>query len=351
MNKIKHSVISLLSYEVPQKARIKLNQNESPYDIPLEYKEEIANRLVRLPWNRYPSGEPLSLKRLLAQYTDFSEEGIVVGNGSNELILAILLAYCDKSDTVTLVTPGFAIYSYLSKIMNLRIKEVQLKEGFAFDVEELCRNAYDSRITFIASPNNPTGTVMEMGGIEEVVRIKKSMVVIDEAYFEFHGLTAQPLLDKYDNILILRTFSKAFGLAGIRLGYLLARPEIAREIAKTKLPFSVGIFQQVAGAYLLKKKGFVKMIVKKIISERERVYRELGKIPQIEPIPSKANFILFKVKGNSADSLFELLYKNSILLRRFSNPHLKDALRVTIGKPEENDTFLKNLNWILKKEM
>jgi len=349
MIRIKDSVIQLPAYEVPQEARIKLNQNESPFDIPLEYKKEIANRLISLSWNRYPSNELLSLKKSLSRYTDFPVEGIIIGNGSNELILAIILACCDKGDTVTLITPGFAIYPYLSKIMNLKIKEVRLKEDFSFDVEGLCRNAYNSRITFIASPNNPTGTAISIDGIEEVVKMKKSIVVIDEAYFEFHGLTAQQLLNKYENLLVLRTFSKAFGLAGIRLGYLLAQPEIARQIVKAKLPFSVGIFQQVAGDYLLNKRRFVKIVVDKIVKERQRVFRELEVIPQISPVPSRANFILFKIKNHSAESLFERLYKKGVLLRNFSNPILKDMLRVTIGKPEENDTFLKNLNQILKK--
>ncbi len=346
---IKDSVIKLSGYEVPQQALIKLNQNESPYDIPDEYKKEILKRLYKVNWNRYPAENPEDLKKKIADYTDYPAEGIIVGNGSNELILAIMLATCDKDDNITLIKPGFGIYPYLGKILQLRINETSLKNDFSFDVEKIIRNSNNSKLIMFASPNNPTGTAMDINEIEEVVRTKKCFVVVDEAYYEFHDLTCQRLLDKYQNLLILRTFSKAFGLAGVRLGYLLCNPDVAKQFRKTKLPFSVGIFQMIAGQFLLTKKRFVMETVQKIIAEREMIFNALKSTPEIIPFPSRANFILFKIKNRSSVQLFEALYKKGILVRRFYSRYLNNMLRVTVGTDNENKKFIKMLKEIMKK--
>lgn len=348
MIRIKNSVIQLPAYEVPQQARIKLNQNESPYDIPEEYKIEILNRLKKISWNRYPAENPEDLKRQLSNYVDHPVEGIIIGNGSNELILASMLGTCDKGDRITVIRPGFAIYPYLAKILQLQIDEVPLNNNFRFDTKKLLKSVKNSKITFLATPNNPTGTTIDIDEIEEIVKIKKGIVVVDEAYYEFHGLTCQRLLSKYKNLLIVRTFSKAFGIAGIRLGYLLCNPDVAKHIAKAKPPFSVGIFQQVAGEYLLSKKRLVLDTVQKIVSEREVVFNQLNRISEIMPISSRANFILFGIKNYSSNGIFNRLYKMGVLVRKFNNPELKNMLRVTIGKPEENKEFIKILREIIK---
>ncbi|MEO0094358.1 MAG: histidinol-phosphate transaminase [candidate division WOR-3 bacterium] len=348
MINIKDSIIKLPAYEVPQKARIKLNQNESPYDIPSEDKKEILRRLKKTNWNRYPQSEPKKLKSALADYTGHPPNGILVGNGSNELILAIMLATCDKGDEITLITPGFAIYPYIGKILNLKINEIPLKDDFSFDVERLVRSSNKSKLIMFASPNNPTGTAIEIADIEKIVRQNDCFVVVDEAYYEFHNRTCLKLLNKFKNLLILRTFSKAFGLAGIRLGYLLGNYKIVKEISKAKLPFSVGISQQIIAEYLLGKKEFVMDTVRKIIYERENMFKALNKIPGISSVPSCANFILFGFKEHSANMVFEEFYKKGILVRKFNHQKLKNMLRVTIGTPEENRTFLENLIQVIR---
>ncbi len=349
MINIKETIIKLPAYEVPQQAKIKLNQNESPYDIPDDYKQEILDRLKKMSWNRYPVEISEGLKSKLADYSNYPAAGIVVGNGSNELILACMLAICSKGERITIVKPGFAIYSYLAQVLQLKINQIPLKNDFTFDENALCRSAYNSKMLIFASPNNPTGTAIGIDKIEEIVRVKNCLVVVDEAYYEFHRLTCRRLLDRYSNLLIIRTFSKAFGLAGVRLGYLLCQPDIAKQIAKAKLPFSVGIFQQISAQYLLTKKKFVRGIAQKIVAEREKVFNTLKVFPDIVPIPSRANFILFKIKNSSSARLFEELSKRGILVRRFNNPDLDNMLRVTIGKPEENEEFLRALNQIMKK--
>lgn len=343
MIRLKKSVLELPAYEVPQKALVKLNQNESPCDIPEEYKNEIMERMKKYAWNRYPAGNNIALKKALSHYTDCPYGNIIVGNGSNELIFTVMLAVCDKGDNITLITPGFAIYSYCARIMNLRITEVPLNQDFSFDAQALYKQARKTKLICFASPNNPTGTTIEISAIEEIVKLNQCIVVVDEAYFEFHRVSAQRLVEKYKNILILRTFSKAFSFAGLRLGYLIGHKDVVGQIEKAKLPFSVGIFQQVAGEFMLSQKKFVLNMVNKVIKEREKVMAELELIPGIEPIPSRANFILFTLKRHNANEIFQILYKKGILLRKFSHPSLDNKLRVTIGKPEENQLFLKSL--------
>ncbi|MGB9720561.1 MAG: histidinol-phosphate transaminase [bacterium] len=348
MIRIKNSVIQLPAYEVPQKAKIKLNQNESPYDIPLQYKREILHYLKKLSWNRYPSDNAHELKSRLARYTDHSEDGIMLGNGSNELILTILLATCDRADDIMLVTPGFAIYQYFAKILNLHVTEIPLQEDFSFDIDAMVRQSHKSKVIFFASPNNPTGTVMEISAIEQIAKKSRGLVVVDEAYHEFHRLSAQRLIGRYKNLLILRTFSKAFGLAGIRLGYVLGSSSVIRQVGKAKPPFSVGIFQQVVARVMLEKKKFVQETAARIIKERERMFERLNNIAGVKPIPSRANFILFGLNRLSASQLFENLYAKGILVRRFNHPCLKNMLRVTVGTAENNQLFLRSLQGCIR---
>ncbi len=345
---IKKSVLELPVYEVPQQARIKLNQNESPYDIPVIYKRKILKLMQKKSWHRYPSNFAEELKNAIARYTKFPAKGMIVGNGSNELILAIMLAICDKGDQITTISPGFAIYPYLAQILNLQNREIPLNPDFSFDVSEIIKHSHNSKAIFIASPNNPTGIMLRIQEIEEIIKKCKCLVVIDEAYYEFSGISCQHLLERYKNLIVLRTFSKAFGLAGIRLGYLLGNSEIVSQIEKAKLPFSVGIFQQTAATFLLQHNSIVKQTAQSIINQREYVSNALNMIDGITTTPSQANFVLFKIDRMDRDRLYEQLYKNGILLRRFNHPALKNMLRVTVGAPRENQLFLKTISRIIK---
>ncbi|MEO0136746.1 MAG: histidinol-phosphate transaminase [candidate division WOR-3 bacterium] len=347
MINLKKVIIKLPPYEVPQEALIKLNQNESPYDIPEECKKEILEQMERVSWNRYPPEDPTDLIKALADYTQHPPEGIVIGNGSNELILASMLATCNKGDSVTVVRPGFALYPYLAKILQLKLREVRLRKDFSFNIGRLLRNAHQSKVLYLATPNNPTGTTLELEQIANLASVRQCMIVVDEAYYEFHGQTAQRLTLKYPNLLILRTFSKAFGLAGIRLGYLLAHPDVAKQIVKAKLPFSVGTFPILVASCLLHRKNLIDETVRMIISERTFLFEGLKNIPGIKPIPSRANFILFVLQGLSADMVFRRLYEKGILVRKFSHPELKNMLRVTVGRHDENSTFLAELGKII----
>jgi histidinol-phosphate aminotransferase len=350
MKYIRKSIQELKEYSVPQdKYEVKLNQNESPYDVPKDLKEEIIKQMMNTDWNRYPSRTAIPLVEAISEYTNFPKEGIVAANASNEIIQGIFQAICDAGDKLVAISPGFAIYPYLSQIMDLNLTEVPLLEDFSFDVPAIIKEGKDAKLVVLALPNNPTGTTISNEQIEEIAQNINGIFVVDEAYFEFSKKTAISLLDKYDNIIIIRTLSKAFGLAGLRLGYLLTNADIASAVQKAKLPFSVGIFGQIAGEILLKKNEYIKDVVKKILDEKEKVFSELEGIPTIEPVPSFTNFILFRTQKTSGKELFEEMYRRGVLLRFFNTPRLKDTLRVTIGKPEGNEIFLKTLKEVLKR--
>jgi len=348
MKYIRKSIQELKEYTVPQdKYEVKLNQNESPYDVPEDLKEEISKRIMDADWNRYPSRTAIPLVEALSGYANFPAKGIVAANASNEILQAAFQTICDAGDKLIAISPGFAIYPYLSKIMDLNLIEVPLLEDFSFDVPEIIKEGRDAKMVILALPNNPTGTTIPIEEIEEIAQNINGIFVVDEAYFEFSKKTAISLLDKYDNIIIIRTLSKAFGLAGLRLGYLLTNEKIAGAVQKAKLPFSVGIFGQIAGEVVLNKKEYIFVVVKKILDEKEKVFSELKQIPTIKPVPSSTNFILFKTQNVPGKELFDEMYRRGVLLRFFNTPRLKNTLRVTIGKPKGNKIFLKTLKEVL----
>ncbi len=350
MKCIRNSVMELSEYFVLQNESIaKLNQNESPYDLPPALKKKILQKMHKSSWNRYPSLQTSHLAEAITAYTDYPSSGILVGNGSNEMIQAIFTSVCELTDKVLFISPGFSIYPRVAKLMGLEIVEVPLLDDFSFDVSAIIEKSKGVRMIIFASPNNPTGTALGIEEIKEIAQKTKCLLVVDEAYFEFHRKTVQHLLNTLDNLVILRTCSKAFGLAGIRLGYLLARPEVVKQVRKAKLPFSVGIFQQIAGEVVMQNKEYVRDHVDNIIRERERIFLRLKEMQPIKPIPSFTNFILFEIQDISAKDVYESLYERGVLVRYFNTSRLKNMLRVTMGTPAENNIFIRSLKKILNE--
>ncbi|MFH0888981.1 MAG: histidinol-phosphate transaminase [Planctomycetota bacterium] len=348
MKNIKKSVTELDEYIVSQDTSVvKLNQNESSYDIPTSLKKKILSKLAASKWNRYPSGRPVPLINAISKYVGYPADGIVAGNGSNEIIQIILSATCQPKDKIVLVSPGYPIYPRLARIMGLKIVDVPLREDFSFDIPAIIEKSKGARLVAFPSPNSPTGTVLSIEEIKNIANNIEGILIVDEAYCEFHKKTAVGLLKTIDNIIITRTFSKAFGMAGLRLGYLIARPEMAKEIGKVKLPFSVGIFQQIAGEAVAQNKKYIRDIADAVINEREKLVSELRKIPSVKPIPSFANFILFEMEGRSSKDVFESLHKAGVLVRYFATPRLENMLRVTVGTAKENGIFLQKLKIVL----
>ncbi len=349
---LKFSIQDLEAYTVPQEGfPIKLNQNESPFDVRAEIKQEIWQRFQQDEWFRYPNEEPDDLLEALSIYTGHPREGILLGNGSNELIQASMIGALNSGDGLLLIRPGFSMYPRLAKIFNCEVFEVFLNENFEFDEKKIFATLQEKSVQMllIDSPNNPTGAFLDTRVVEKILKNFDGLFVLDEAYFEFSQETARDLIAAYPNLVILRTLSKGFGLAGLRLGYMLGQPKVIAELKKAKLPFSVNRFSQVAAAVLFNHSEIIRENTQLIRRQQKRLFEEMTHLQGIKVYPSRANFILFETMEKPIQDIFEGLKKQGILIRDVSHyQKLEKALRVTVGKPEENDQFLEALRKILK---
>jgi histidinol-phosphate aminotransferase len=343
LNVIKSRVKVIGPYTLKQsQAKIKINQNENPYDLPESLKAEVLKRMEKKAWSRYPDFVPQHTIEKLAQFTGWMPEGILIGNGSNELLENILMVTVEKGRKVVIPQPTFALYKLLVTILGGDMVDVLLTKNFCFDLEAI-REALDKQrpdVLILCSPNNPTGCIIPESDLEQILKSFTGLVIVDEAYQEFSGQTAFSLLRKFDNLILTRTFSKAMSMAGLRMGYILAHPKIAEHINKAKLPYNVNVFTLTAAEVVLENFGLLQERIDRIIAERERVFRELKTIPGVTPYQSYANFILFET-AKSPETVFNALLKQGVLIRDVSRfPMLGKALRVSIGTPEENDRFL-----------
>jgi histidinol-phosphate aminotransferase len=348
---IKPEVRGLSAYTLKHvKADVKLDQNENPYELPQWLKEKVVERVLARPWGRYPEFVPEAMTKALSRLTGWTEDGILVGNGSNELILAGLSVTLGTGRLAVIPQPTFTLYGLLSSVYQANVKPVPLKEAdLTFDADAVVRASADATVTVICSPNNPTGSLLKTDDLKRVLETTSGLVFVDEAYHEFSRQSVLGLLPACPNLILLRTFSKAMSMAGLRFGYLLAHPEVAREIYKAKLPYNVNTFTLTAAEMVLENPGIMNQAIDLLIGERERVLAELRKRSGVEAFDSSANFILFRTARN-ARNVFDALYLEGVLVRDVSKyPMLERSLRVTIGKPDENDRFLTALDRVLEK--
>jgi histidinol-phosphate aminotransferase len=321
---------------------VKLDQNESAYPLPDSFRHVLEDALRNLEPNRYPALVPVELQEALGSLHDWPAEGVVIGNGSNELLLMLALATLEEGRTVVLPTPSFSSFAYVSRLMAAAITEVPPAKDLVHRADSFIGaiGRVIPSLVFLCSPNNPTGAEMKLSEIERVARVSPGLLVIDEAYLEFSQQSAREILAEYPRTVLLRTFSKAAGLAGLRIGYILAHPEVASEIRKTQLPYAVNQFSRIAALEICRQYSMVRARANEIIEARERLYRELCDLRGIRPYPSSANFVLFDCAAG-AHPVFEGLLSRGVLVRDLSShPHLPHSLRVTVGLPEENARFL-----------
>ena len=348
---IKPEVRRLSAYTLKHvTADVKLDQNENPYELPQDLKEEVARRVLTRPWGRYPEFVPHSTTEALAKFTGWSEDGILIGNGSNELILAGLSVILGSKRKAVIPQPTFTLYKLLSTVFEANVTTVPLNAAdFSFNVDALVAESKDADVTIVCSPNNPTGSLLQAEGLKRILRATSGLVFLDEAYHEFSGQSALPLLSEHSNLIVLRTFSKAMSMAGLRFGYLMAHPDVAREIHKAKLPYNVNVFTLTAAELVLERPDVMKTAIQTLVSERQRLIGELRKRSGVEVFDSCANFFLMRTAHNARD-LFDALYAQGVLVRDVSSyPMLEGALRITAGKPEENDRFLNALDRALEQ--
>jgi len=347
---IKTRVRELRPYSLrPDRARVKLNQNENPWETPSEIKQETLRRLNDCAWSRYPNFVPQRLRERLAEFSGWRADGIVAGNGSNELIQALLMVTVGKGKRVLISEPTFALYRQIATVLEGEVIARPLREDLSYDVTAL-KNAVGElqpEVTIICSPNNPTGCMLSDNDLRSLLESTNGLVVIDEAYHEFAEHTVVPLLRSHDNLVVLRTFSKAMAMAGLRAGYLLAAPQLTREISKAVLPYNLNLISQIAAEVAIEMyEDELLPPVQKIISERGRLYDALNSIDGLTPVASRANFILVRSAIDPGQVFTELVRRNILIRDVSSHPMLSDYFRVSVGTPEENDLLLEALREI-----
>lgn len=322
-----------------------LSANENPTDVPAEVRRSIDKAVRELDLNRYPDPLAHKLRAQIAEANGLSEDQVLLGNGGDELLFDIALAWGGPGRTLLNLPPTFSVYETNARLTNTTVVNICRDENYAIDeaavLERVSRGDIDYVI--VTSPNNPTGSLANEVFIEQLLKATDALVVVDEAYFEFSRRTVRPLMATHKNLLILRTFSKAFSLAGVRMGYVLASCEVIQELIKVRQPYSVDAISQTVASVVFDQRAKFEPGIKMLISERERLSDELAKRPEIAVYPSDANYILFKVQN--AGAIWESLYADGILIRDFSSaPRLENCLRVSIGTPEQNDAFLAALD-------
>lgn len=345
---IRPEVRQSTAYSVPDSAGfIKLDAMENPYRWPPEVIDRWLEVLRDVPLNRYPDPGAPQLKRRLREAMAIPPSmGVLLGNGSDELIQILLMALAQPESRVLAPTPTFVMYEIIAKAVGMDFIPVPLGADFALDTPALCAAIEEHRpaVTFLACPNNPTGNVFAADDVEALIRHSDGLVVIDEAYFAFTDVTFLEHLERYDNLLVLRTLSK-LGLAGLRLGFLVGNRRWLNEFDKLRLPYNINSLTQASAEFALTNRGLLDEQVTCIRAEREQLFLALDSIPGIRAWPSETNFILFQLKRNNAQHVWNTLYSSGVLVKNLDSAGdaLQGCLRVTVGTPAENRAFLNAL--------
>ncbi len=326
--------------------RIKLNQNESPYDVPDWLKEDIWSEFKTRTWNRYPDFGNKILIEKLAEYCGRPAESILIGNGSNELLQVLMSAVISPGKRVLMVAPTFSVYEKLAHAAEAAIVETEFDEDWRFPVEDIVAQLARQKVDLciLCSPNSPTGSLLQQQHLLKICRATSGLVLLDEAYHEFTESYASNVLPQLKNLIVTRTFSKAVGLAGLRIGYLMADSELVTELNKAKLPYNLNIFSELAAVKLLDNHDIVFDRIREIKQEKQRVLAELRGFEKVTVFPSAGNFYLLSSELAPA-VLFERLLSRGVLVRDVSryHPRLQNTLRVSVGTRSENDVFLEAL--------
>ncbi|MCL2690102.1 MAG: histidinol-phosphate transaminase [Chitinispirillia bacterium] len=346
---INSNVRNLAPYHlVREECEIKLNQNENPCDWPLSVKQQAADFCLERPWNRYPNFIPDNLKTDIARYIGVDPQSVIVGNGSNEMLLVLLLAFASKAKSIIICSPTFTVYKLLCEGgMDSRTVYVNLTKDLEYDIDAIkaAVTANPESLLIMCSPNNPVGNTISENDFKSILDIHTGACILDQAYVEFGGFDGVKLLPRYPNLIIVRTFSKAMAGAGLRLGYMAGGSEMIAEINKIKLPYNINFFTENTASLILNNTDWLKSSVKTIIEERDSLYKFLADLPFTNVYKSAANFILVRLlpppsslsSSKTKKELFEHLQKDGILVRDVSSYHLLEGcLRIGVGTALEN---------------
>ncbi len=316
---------------------VKLDQNENPYGCSLLVQEALAS-FER--YHHYPDADAKRVRHRLGLYCDTNPERIIVGAGSDELIDVLLLTLLDPGEEVIVPTPTFGWYRARTELFGGVVREVQRGPRFELPVDAIIDSVNErTKLVFVTSPNNPTGN---MANTQEIVRLLETgvLVVVDEAYFEFSGKTVLPLTREFDNLVVLRTFSKWAGIAGLRFGYGVFPRFLVDHMLKVKSPFTITSAALQAVEASLDDLEYLHVTINRIRTERRRLQRKIKGLDYMEPYPSVANFVLCRVTRGDAHDVHQRLSDRGIMVRKYSEPRLRDCLRISVGKPEDTDRLI-----------
>jgi len=326
---------------------VKINQNENPYDVPADIKQDILDYALDRSWSRYPPFVPTRLHELLADYADWSPDGIITGNGSNEIIQAVMAVLLPEGGRLVLPTPTFTVYKLIATIMGGIVDHVPLTPDYQFDCDAVERAARNADMVIICSPNNPTGALYSPDRLERLLEMTDAAVIVDEAYYEFSRETVIPLIRRYDNLIVFRTFSKAFSLAGLRFGYGVMAPVLAAEVKKAALPYNLNFITTAAAEKLLENRDRLAVYIDELIKSRDKLFKDLQFIEGVTVYPSRSNFLLFETPYTPKD-VFDGLLEDGLLVRDVSSyPMLEQALRVSVSTPKDNARFVTALTRVM----
>ncbi|HZJ57765.1 MAG TPA: histidinol-phosphate transaminase [Clostridia bacterium] len=346
INYLRRDLMNLKAYDAEEKSCIyKMDANESPWDLPDSFREILARDLMDgKDFNRYPDSKSTNLRRAIGEHWGVSSDQVIVGAGSDELIQILITGFAGKGEGVAYPTPSFGMYQIFTLIAGATPMPIELGEGYEYDMEAFTSaiSKYNPKVLFICNPNNPTGNLMDPDQLKKLINAFPGVVVIDEAYGEFAKASMIEYAIQVPNLVVLRTFSKAFGLAGLRVGYCITSPELASQINRVMPPYNLNTFSQDAAVLALANREQMDIRVKKIIEQRQIMYNALGKIDGLRIYPSQANFLLIKVPRGHLT--WQQLLDRGILVRDFSGePYLRDCLRVTIACEEANRAFISSM--------
>jgi len=334
-------------YDSPQlEVAVRLNTNECPLPLPMGFSDDLAAAVHDLPLNRYPDGQMLRLREALAARTGHGIDGVWTANGSNEILTQLLMAYGGAGRRAALFEPTYLLHRRLCWLTQTEIAERRLDPPFEIDDGAVAwAGASGADVVFVCSPNNPTGNTQPLDAIRSLASGSDGLVIVDEAYVEFGGDPALPLVAEHPNVAVVRTFSKAFALAGARIGYVLASPVVVEDLERVRLPYHMSALTQAAGLTALRHEDEAAAGLEAIRTERDRIVRALSGLDGITVFPSQANFVLFEPPGD-AKELWRGLLERGVLIRDLTEI-VPNGLRVTAGTTHEVDLFLKAIEEVL----
>ncbi len=350
------SIAMMAGYHSPQlDVEVRLNTNESPYSPPAEFTRAVAQAVLSVQWNRYPDRRATELRQRIAARHGVGPECVFVANGTNEVLQSLLLAYGGPGRTVVTFEPTYSMHGHLTRVTGAALRQGERGADFALEASAATEVIATSKpsVTFLCSPDNPTGVLTGPETVAEVldaVRAAGGLLCVDEAYGEFARCGALEFLasDPDCPLAVTRTYSKAWAMAALRLGYLVAPSWVVDQLFKVVLPYHLDSVKQAAGIAALDHSDAMAAVVEATVAERARLTAGLGKLPA-QVWPSGANFVLFRPKRFSGAEVWQRLVERSVLVRDCSSwPRLRGCLRVTVGTPAENDRFLSALSAILK---